>query len=297
MTDDAMMAAALMSRPKVKDYRPGTPVSLVQWKLDGFRIALWKGRDGRCHATGRKADVDWGPELFRHRKILELVDGLPIMTGVDGELHLERGVPASEVRRAMCSDDLEQVERLQYSAFSVPIVGGDGVTPPCWTLGAANVWLVSQGFTLPPLHDMWDEPRPYSAAVVSDLKHKARQLGVEGFVLKAGHTHPWWKVKPVRTIDCVVYDRLPGIGKHHGRIGSLMIGLYDERGRLLPVGKVGTGLSDEQRELPWERWKGSVVEVEYDSIAGRGKLRMPVFLRARDDKPARECTREQLDVR
>jgi ATP-dependent DNA ligase len=127
------------------------------------------------------------------------------------------------------------------------------------------------------------------------------------------------KVKHVRTIDCVILGWRPG--KHEGTVGSLILGLYDEKGKLIPVGHTSGLKAGEKRELvrtlaPYEtgekgsgdpsRWDTGrelewrelrpelVVEITYDHTSG-GRIRHgSKIVRWREDKQPRECKLDQL---
>jgi ATP-dependent DNA ligase len=127
------------------------------------------------------------------------------------------------------------------------------------------------------------------------------------------------KVKRVRTIDAVVAGWRPG--KEDGTVGSLILGLYDDAGRLHIVGHCSGLRAAEKRALverlkPYEtgkrghgdpsRWKNEkelewidlrpelVVEVAYDHTSG-GRIRHGTkILRWRDDKSPLECKLEQM---
>lgn len=79
----------------------------------------------------------------------------------------------------------------------------------------------------------------------------SRQQGLEGVVAKrraslyspGRRSRDWVKVKNIRTQDVVVGGWSPGTGNRSGRIGSLLLGVHDGRGRLLFAGHVGTGFS------------------------------------------------------
>ncbi len=126
------------------------------------------------------------------------------------------------------------------------------------------------------------------------------------------------KVKRVRTIDAVIVGWRPG--KEQGTVGALILGLYD--GEQLRVVGHCSGLSaSEKRRLPGflgsyesgekgsgdpSRWSGGkdlewiglrpelVVEIDFDHVSA-GRIRHGAKLkRWREDKPARECTYDQL---
>ncbi len=95
----------------------------------------------------------------------------------------------------------------------------------------------------------------------------ALRLGYEGLVFDG-----CYKLKPKPTFDVRVTGTQPGTGKHLGRLGAL----------LTPMGKVGTGFTDREREEEWNL--GDLVEVECLELTEEGKFRHPRFLRRRWDK-------------
>jgi ATP-dependent DNA ligase len=127
------------------------------------------------------------------------------------------------------------------------------------------------------------------------------------------------KVKRVRTIDAVVVGYRPG--KEPETVGSLILGLYDEHGKLHVVGHSSGLKAAEKRSLVSKlasyetgtrghgdasRWKSEkelewielrpelVVEVRFDHVSG-GRIRHGTrILRWREDKAPRECRLEQM---
>jgi ATP-dependent DNA ligase len=128
------------------------------------------------------------------------------------------------------------------------------------------------------------------------------------------------KVKRNYTADCVV----GGFRSGKGTIASLLLGLYDDDGRLHHVGFVGS-MSAPQRARAAEllepiveppgftgsapggpsRWRREasewfpvrpeiVVEVAFDHVTGHRFRHATRLLRWRPEKPPRECTMEQL---
>jgi len=132
------------------------------------------------------------------------------------------------------------------------------------------------------------------------------------------------KVKRIRTIDAVVAGWRPG--KEAGTVGSLMLGLYDNRpdgdGELHVVGHTSGLKAEQKRELvktlaPYEtgergsadpsRWAADrdlewvdlrpelVIEVSFDHVSA-GRIRHgSKIIRWRDDKRPEDCTIDQLD--
>ena len=128
------------------------------------------------------------------------------------------------------------------------------------------------------------------------------------------------KVKRVRTIDAVVVGWRPG--KEPGTVGALILGLYDG-GELRVVGHCSGLTASEKRRLvdylaPYatgehgsadpSRWSAGrdlewvglrpelVVEIDFDHVSAERIRHGAKLRRWREDKPARECTFEQLYV-
>jgi DNA ligase D-like protein (predicted ligase)/DNA ligase D-like protein (predicted polymerase)/DNA ligase D-like protein (predicted 3'-phosphoesterase) len=154
----------------------------------------------------------------------------------------------------------------------------------------------------------------------------ARGLGLEGVVAKkvGSRYHPgrrspdWRKIKLTNTQDCVILGWTPGQGGRAGMFGALLVGAYDD-GRLLWVGQVGTGFTQEMLEILLERLtrivrpepvgddpdlaavKGAtfvdpvlVCEVEYLEITkSTKKMRAPSFKGLREDKAPEDCVLER----
>ena len=127
------------------------------------------------------------------------------------------------------------------------------------------------------------------------------------------------KIKHVRTIDVVIVGWRPG--KEEGTVGSLILGLYDKKKKLIPIGhtsglkakekrelvktlapyetgEVGSGDPsrwDSDRELEWREVRPElVVEITYDHTSG-GRIRHgSKIVRWRDDKKPSECGLDQL---
>ncbi|HEX2021094.1 MAG TPA: non-homologous end-joining DNA ligase [Candidatus Thermoplasmatota archaeon] len=157
--------------------------------------------------------------------------------------------------------------------------------------------------------------------------------GVEGVIAKrlgspyepGSRSGAWRKVKLQRRQEFVIGGYTAGRGGRSGRIGSIMLGLYDaapaeadargEPQRLLYAGNVGTGFTDAtladlaERLAPLRR-AGSpfagpvdkagvfveprlVAEIEFTEWTREGRLRHPSFKGLRFDKDPREVVREE----
>ena len=116
--------------------------------------------------------------------------------------------------------------------------------------------------------------------------------GEEGLVLK-DPKGPWEdkrvkhqiKMKAELEADLLVTGFLPGSGKYEGKIGSLLVETEDGEVKTA----VGTGLSDEERSLPFSNFSKRIVAVKYNAVitdkkTGLKSLFLPVFVEIREDK-------------
>lgn len=118
---------------------------------------------------------------------------------------------------------------------------------------------------------------------------EVKDRGYEGLILR-GPDGTLLKVKDKVTYDVPVIGYQPGTGKHMGRMGAL----------ITPMGKVGTGFSDKDREWWADTWHRNfsqlqvgvsieqplIIEVEAMELTPDGKFRHPRFVRLRPDKSA-----------
>jgi bifunctional non-homologous end joining protein LigD len=154
------------------------------------------------------------------------------------------------------------------------------------------------------------------------MLRQAHRRGWEGIIAKrrdatyavGKRSHAWIKLKIERRQEFVVGGWTePRNSREH--LGALLLGYYDH-GKLIYAGHTGTGfdrasLRDmsarlsriERKTSPftttprtnapahWTR-PDVVVEIRFNEWTADGKLRQPVFLGVRDDKPAREVVHE-----
>jgi len=155
----------------------------------------------------------------------------------------------------------------------------------------------------------------------------AAQRGLEGIVAKHRSSHylqkrssEWLKIKIVRQQECVIGGYTDPRGTREN-FGSVVLGLYDEEGRLIHVGHAGSGFTGQSHEALWKRlhaleikrsfFYGKVestrpvhfvkpelvaeikfTEWTHEGQTGGMKMRAPVFLGLRFDKKPAECTIE-----
>jgi bifunctional non-homologous end joining protein LigD len=152
----------------------------------------------------------------------------------------------------------------------------------------------------------------------------AKQKGLEGILAKKRasqyeerRSREWLKIKVTQTVDCVVGGYTDPEGSRQ-YFGSIVLGLYDEKGRLIHVGQAGTGFNQAMLKEIWQVLKEletnrspfygdvdaahvhwvkpeRVAEIKFtewthETTEGGMKLRAPVFLGLRGDKDPKECT-------
>jgi bifunctional non-homologous end joining protein LigD len=161
-----------------------------------------------------------------------------------------------------------------------------------------------------------------------DLFEAARQRGLEGIVAKKRsgtyeekRSRDWLKIKITQRQECVIGGYTDPEGSRN-YLGALVLGLYDRQGRLIHVGQVGTGFDQnalkemfarlqplETKQNPFYGVIGGLRKVHFvrpelvaeikftewthETADGGLKLRAPVFMGLRADKPAAECRLEE----
>ena len=123
-------------------------------------------------------------------------------------------------------------------------------------------------------------------ASLQSLLNKTVKQGGEGFMLHRGaslyraeRSDDLLKVRLHDDAEAKVVAYLPGKGKHLGRVGALLVEMPD--GRRF---KLGTGLTDAQREAPPP--VGSLVTYRYRGLNDSGIPRFASFVRVREDVQA-----------
>lgn len=272
-----MIDQYLLVREKPTDWK-GQFFQWAEHKEDGYRVTIFKQPNG-ITAIGKKKRIDLWPFISRNDEIRRKVEDLSI-GWYDGEL-LSLTQDASDVPTAMRTGEIRFV---------------------CFCSSATH-----------------DFERPVRApfdgkATEKEMLEYCIRENIEGLILKSGRLGPWYKLKPVRTLDCVVTGWEPGESRLEGLMGSLVVsvlvpGISADHGPLLQsnperfaggyfapegyywleVANVGTGWKDADRVITAEESIGRVLEVTYDCVAAQGRLKFARFTRWRDDKPWEEC--------
>jgi len=136
-----------------------------------------------------------------------------------------------------------------------------------------------------------------SSEEILALKDRYIREGNEGLVAKNpqstyGQPNSWLKMKRYDTIDVFImdYEKTQDM-ERTGVPRSWLVGVYDEGGGRVPLGKVGAFV---EKVDPRQVKKGTVVEVRYQEVTEDKKLRGAFILRVRHDKLPRECSISQI---
>jgi ATP-dependent DNA ligase len=284
-------------------------------KWDGFRcIAFVDGDDVHLQSRNGRDLTRYFPEL-RFAAGRYVLDGEIVIHGPSGhqefDLLGQRIHPAAS-RVAMLAEQTPAV----FIAFDVLSRDDDVLLDlPYLERRAALEALVADPVELTPVVHSAGEAEQWLQEAEGVIAKEAKAP------YKPGERVGMIKVKRVRTIDAVVLGWRPG--KAENTVGSLILGLYDDDGKLHEVGHSSGFTAKEKRELvgklaPYEtgergsgepsRWTMGrelewvmvrpelVVEVTFDH-ASDGRIRHGAKVqRWREDKPPRECTIDQLDA-
>ncbi len=160
------------------------------------------------------------------------------------------------------------------------------------------------------------------------LFQAATQRELEGIVAKRRssqylqkRSREWLKIKIVRRQECVIGGYTDPRGSRDN-FGSVVLGLYDDQGRLIHVGHAGSGFTEESHAALWKRLHALeikrspffgkvestrpvhfvkpelVAEIKFtewthEGQSGGMKMRAPVFEGLRFDKKPEECKFER----
>ena len=287
-------------------------------KWDGFRTIVFRDGD-EVHVQSRNGKpmnryfpdvVEQALALPAQRYVLDgemvvTVDGVQEFDLLSQRIHpaasrverLAKETPADLVAFDLLAEGDEALLELPYTErrerLAALVVDPVQLTPSTDDADAAGQWLAGTG-----------------EGVI------AKQASA---TYKPGERVGMVKVKRVRTADAVVAAFR--FGKEPDTVGSLILGMYDEGGKLHVIGHTSSFRAKQKRELleqlePYRthergsgepsRWKSDeelvweglrpelVCEVAFDHITGWRIRHGAKFLRWRTDKEPRECLTSQL---
>jgi len=313
---------------RVREEPPEPPGWRYEPKWDGFRAVSWSD-DIRLDSRNQKPLLRYFPELE------EALRRLPTGTVVDGEVvvvlddrtsfdSLQLRIHPAESRITMLSAEIPA----GLVAFDLLAITGKDLRSEPFSKRRARLegLLATLG---PPWHLT---PSTDDIEVARRWFEAFEAAGCDGIVCKnaeapyAEGKREMIKWKHRRSVDCVV----GGYREHKdgGKIGSLLLGLYDADGELHFVGHC-SGFSDHDRvellkqfeqlrseesfgleaRMPGaeSRWSGGkdlawtpvqpgvVVQVSYDQLTENRFRHATRLERWRPDKDAADCTMDQLE--
>jgi ATP-dependent DNA ligase len=262
---------------KLADELPTGGEFLYEPKWDGFRAIVFRGEDSVFIQSRDLRPLDrYFPEL--HAAFLAhlpgglVVDGEIVIATAHGldfdALQLRLHPAASRVAKLAAETPASLV------AFDVLAAEGRDLrgTPQSERRALLERLLAN---IQPPIHVT---PMTRDAAVALDWLSRFEGAGLDGVIVKPAHSiyepgkRSMIKVKHARTADCVVAGfRWHKAGRNE-LIGSLLLGLYDDLGRLHHVGVTSSFTMPTRRALakelaplreraldehPWRAWAGA----------------------------------------
>lgn len=305
-------------------------------KWDGFRaLVSWDGTDVEIGSRGAKPLTRYFPEL-----VAAFAEILPEPCLIDGEVVVARGEPGAQRLdwealsqrihpAASRVNMLSEETPAMFIAFDLLARGDRDLQPEPFSERRAQ------------LEDLLGiVPHPVHVTRTTDDPDLARRwlaefegAGLDGVIAKplaqpyAPNKRTMFKIKHARTADVVLLGYR--IHKSGEGVGSLLLGLYDDDGRLHGVGGASAFTDKRRRELIDElepyverddegaavtgetdrsRFSASkdvsfvrlrperVLEVRYDQLEGMRFRHTVQFDRWRPDRDARSCTFAQLET-
>ena len=287
---------------------------LYEVKWDGFRAVAYLD-DGKVRLVSRNQN--------------ELTADFPEL----------RDLPASlTARQAVLDGEIVALDERGHSSFSLMQQRGDRRVPIRFYIFDV---LYLDGYSLFRV-DLEERKRLLSSIIAETdlvkysehfddglaLYKAAEENGLEGIVAKRRRgcyvqkrSREWLKMKVTRRQECVIAGYTdPRGGREH--FGSLVLGLYNDSGKLVHVGNAGSGFSEASHADMWKRLKKlqadvnpfgvkiestrrphwvkpeMVAEIKFsewthEGQSGQVKMRAPIFQGLRFDKKPRECVFER----
>ena len=297
----------------------------VEWKFDGARVqAHYDGDEVRLFSRNMEGVTAPLPEVVDALSAAldapAILDGEVVAVDGTGDPRPFQAVLRRFRRKHDVAKAREDVE-LEFHAFDCLHADGEDLLERPLVGRHDRLAALLEGEELVSRLRLSNEPEE-----IASIEQEALDAGHEGIMLKnpeSAYTpgtrgRNWLKRKPdVETLDCVVTGAEWGEGRRANLLGTFELSVRDGDGGFESIGKVATGITDEELEEltdllePHLRAEtGTAVDIEpavvfevgYEEIQssptyGSGyALRFPRFLGVRDDKnPGDADSRERVE--
>jgi bifunctional non-homologous end joining protein LigD len=289
-----------------------------EMKLDGYRI-LAEVRGGKVRLWTRNAK-EW---TDRFAPVAEALAQLPVREALfDGEvavLEPDGRTSFQALQNALTGGRESRGRDLVYFTFDLLYLDGRDLRNATLLDRKGALAAILSGNTSPTIRFS-----DHVQGAGEDFYRQACNFALEGVIAKRGDLpyHPgrnrdWVKVKCLQRQEFVVVG-FTDPEKSRAGFGALLLGVHDEKGRLVFAGKVGTGFSDQllrdlrkrlgkiERKTPAfenpprgaearrSHWVEPqlVAEVTFTEWTRDGILRHPAFEGLREDKAVTDVVRE-----
>jgi len=331
MTDWPFASPIKPMKARVRETPPQGDGWVYEPKWDGFRAVAWGGTEPKLESRNGKPLLRYFPELLPALEQLPagtVVDGevVVVLDDVTQFDQLQSRIHPAASRVELLSGEIPA----ELVAFDLLAVGGEDLRTAPWSERRARLERLFADLDLP-----WHlTPVTSDFGEAGRWFSEYEGAGCDGIICKLDDgayvedKRVWIKWKHRRDCDCVVGGYR--IHKDGDKIGSILLGLFDDDGNFHFMGHC-SGFSNHDRvellrqfekirsdesfggddavRVPGaqSRWStgreldwipvapGVVVQISYDQLEG-GRFRHATrFERWRPDKPAEECTLDQLE--
>jgi len=243
--------------------------SICERKLDGIRVFLFKSGEKLVLSSkhGMLFTPKGSPKVFA--RVPEFTHA-PYQMILDGEYLSSKGLFVFDILQ-VDDRDVRPLLLSERKKILGEIVKGTGLEVPYTTVKTSEEIL--------------------------ELMDEAVKEGEEGLIVKNpgstyGQANSWLKLKRYDTVDCFVvdYEETQEM-KRTGTPRSWYVGVYNERGARVDIGKVGAFVESVD---PRQVKIGSVVEIRFQEVTEDVKLRGAFILKVRHDKTPEECLLSQI---
>lgn len=238
-------------------------------RLTGDRFYVTRKYDGEyamiVHDGGQTVTINRSGRVRRGIPCIEEAGRLLEAAGVDeamlgAELYVDAGNRRGRVNDLLAAlADGKRIDSLQLAVYEIVEWNGKP-----WRERFTRTW--------ERLHEVFrtgDRVRVVDMEEASDAQRVIELYDQwvvgersEGLVVRSDLPFVF-KIKPRHSIDAVVVGFSEGVGAEKGQVRSLLVALMPAEGRYQVMGRVGSGLAEEVRELLYDRLSRHVVRSEY----------------------------------